>query len=284
MQDAGIGNAALASALKPEGADDNKPRSLVKAWCEGESVPTAFLVFDAGEALRTLGVDWCSGPIALYAAGYRAEFVRFIAALAPISRDRAVIFALLGGTVADPIAFAGDEEAELARAVVAEVYDRKLFAEAWRLALLTRRPPSGAPRSWRLTLAEQVGLAADAHADETVQQFLDAWAGTGSRLVPYLAPLISDEHRRLLAWGAHQPPCAWTVERHCFSTDDDPWAAAFPHVDPSRALTVVEVKQLVLSCVREAIAGRGVPAAPVSPNPESVALLAAQRPRKENRS
>jgi hypothetical protein len=261
MAAAGLNTAALASEIRPGAAIDDKPRSLVKAWCEGKSAPTALLVFEAGEALRTLGVDWCNGAVALYAAGYRAEFVRFVAALAPISRSRAVILALLGGTVADPIVFAADEEAELARAVVAESYDHDTFAEAWRLALLKRAPKS----HWRLVLAEQIALAAAAQADETAQQFLDSWAWPGAWIGSHLTPLISDEHRRLLAWGSHRPPATWTSEQHGYTESE-------AH------------EGRLLDCARAAIAGRAVSAAPVSPNPESVALLAAQRPRKDNRS
>ena len=43
-------------------------------WLEGERTVTADRAFYAGEALRELGVAWCSGAIGLYAAGYLKEF------------------------------------------------------------------------------------------------------------------------------------------------------------------------------------------------------------------
>jgi hypothetical protein len=45
--------------------------------------PRAKRVFEVGEALRICGVTWASGPLALYAAGYLAEWVEATAAVIP---------------------------------------------------------------------------------------------------------------------------------------------------------------------------------------------------------
>ena len=64
------------------------PTSRVGEWLEGHRVPSPRTVFAVGEALRDLPVGfgsasqgWVSGPIALWAAGYFADCIGFLAQL-----------------------------------------------------------------------------------------------------------------------------------------------------------------------------------------------------------
>jgi hypothetical protein len=60
---------------------DSHPRGLVRDWLEQKRTVSPSNAFRVGEAFRTLGLPWSSGPLALYAARHYVEFLRCIRSL-----------------------------------------------------------------------------------------------------------------------------------------------------------------------------------------------------------
>ncbi|MHB8201945.1 MAG: hypothetical protein ACYDD9_14175 [Acidithiobacillus sp.] len=65
-------------------------RAELYAYVGGKRTPRAERVFEVGEALRTCGVTWVSGPLALYAAGYVRAWVETTARVSPIRTENEV--------------------------------------------------------------------------------------------------------------------------------------------------------------------------------------------------
>jgi hypothetical protein len=61
--------------MRKRGGDN---RAELYAYLSASQTPRAQAVFDIGEALNELGIAWCSGPTALYAAGYLADWIRVL--------------------------------------------------------------------------------------------------------------------------------------------------------------------------------------------------------------
>lgn len=155
-------------------------RSAVRAYRTGTRRPkNAAQAWRIGEALKQAGVDWASGPVALYADGRLTELVDFIAALSQcwvessagagyVHRQRAgqlalVIVALLQDGVARAIA---DNATTLAA-----LYHPVAFAAAWE------RISSPGPKTVRYAQAPDLRLArAFAEADLAAEERQDGIA------------------------------------------------------------------------------------------------------------
>jgi hypothetical protein len=97
----------LAEEISVNTDRDGSASWQVKAWLEGTRTVSPRLAFEAGEALRTSGISWTSGPLALYAAGYLQAWVQTIARVPPIRTSAEVARSLdalkAGLTIALPM-------------------------------------------------------------------------------------------------------------------------------------------------------------------------------------
>lgn len=72
----GIGEKLLLRELADRKGDhDSEPRSLLRDWLMRRRTVSEGNAFRVGEALRRLGVAWCSGPLSLYAARHYSAFL-----------------------------------------------------------------------------------------------------------------------------------------------------------------------------------------------------------------
>jgi hypothetical protein len=84
----------LAAAIKDGSESD---RSLRRYYDDESKKPRAPLAYTIGWAFHELGLEWCSGPVTLLAAGHAAEFFKLLAVLSSygaVEREAALILAL----------------------------------------------------------------------------------------------------------------------------------------------------------------------------------------------
>lgn len=103
--------AALSKATERSG--DN--RAEIYAYLRGTQTPRVQRVFQVGEALRECGIDWCSGPLALFAAGYVEAFLDALVEKVEQDRERDALLLLL---VAEPSIAGADTTRDRARALL----------------------------------------------------------------------------------------------------------------------------------------------------------------------
>jgi hypothetical protein len=106
----------------------------VDDWLDGDRTVSPPLAFEAGEALRACGIAWCSGPLALYTAGYLSAWVETIASVWSLTdgADAAIELALLA-----PIAVLRDHD------LIADLSG----AEAWSQSI--RTDLNDTAKAWR---------------------------------------------------------------------------------------------------------------------------------------
>lgn len=132
--DLAVTSKRLTKVMSAQLARKGDAKWQVDDWLDGDRTVSPALAFEAGEALRACGIAWCSGPLALYAAGYLSEWVETIASIWSLTdgADAAVNLAVFA-----PIAVlrASDLRADLSGA---EAWSQSIrtglndTAKAWR--------------------------------------------------------------------------------------------------------------------------------------------------------
>ena len=106
-----IANSSLSRHLGGESAASS-PR--IRAWRKARfKKPRPHTCFRIGEALRSAGINWSNGPLALIVAGYLAEFVGLLIALSKASIQGDLIAMVLFVVCACAATSSGDDRIEL---------------------------------------------------------------------------------------------------------------------------------------------------------------------------
>lgn len=155
----GFTNSGLARFLKDH--DVVVPASRVRDWLAGKMLPTADRAFAIGEALLAHGDRASCGPVALVAAGYAVDLLRFLAALAAINPSLAVKHYVMLQGVAKELCDAAQTDgwkhsadpdtATLISDLIDADRDRELTKMGWSMV---NRQPSSSDTASRLIRSE----------------------------------------------------------------------------------------------------------------------------------